>query len=422
MAGLVHVPAAVGLVGSLAALVAAVGGLVKGRHGHVSIATLSGIVLLGFFSALLVGGIQVSSLARSTLLPRVGATVIMELVVTGPVRDASGWQSANARIEGEVANPSGKPAPPGSRGETVSLEVPPPDSGGAPDDSTATIEQGQRLEVRGRLMAPAGPSASGFDQATYLRRQGISVVLQAKTGGIEILGRRGGIAGWFDTVRVKARDHLSRSPDARFNEILQGVVMADKQGIDEGWMEAFRRSGTAHMLAVNGLHVGSLAALILVVARRSRLPRAAGFLLAACVAVFMVPFTGGSPSVVRAATMIVIVLLGRWLGRRRDQWQVLAFAAVVVLAPNPMAVFSGGFQLSFAAVAGVLALARPFERLLHRLPHTIASCAAVSLAATVGTAPVSLAVFGQLSLVSALANVLVVPLLPLILGLGMGRA
>ena len=426
-AGLSPLPPTIGLCGLAVALVVVAGGVAAGvaarQKVHASLPTIVGVILIGLFSGLLLGSLRVASLAQSRFVTRVGQTVTLELVVTGPVRVNSGWQSANARVQREIPRPSagrtGGNTALSPAGETVSLDVPPTASGSSGQASLPTLVQGQRVTVTGRLVAPAGPSPSGFDQATYLHRQGISVVLQADVGGVQVIGSRGGISGWFDRVRERARDHLSRGPDSRLNEMLQGVVMADKEGIDQGWLDAFRRSGTAHMLAVNGLHIGSLAALILVLARRSRLPRGVGFILAACVAVFMVPFTGASPSVVRASTMIVIVLLGRWLGRRRDQWQVLAFAAVVVLAPNPLAVFSGGFQLSFAAVAGVLALARPLERMLHRLPKSVASSAAVSLAATIGTAPVSLVVFGQVSLVSALANVLVVPLLPLILGLGM---
>jgi len=117
--------------------------------------------------------------------------------------------------------------------------------------------------------------------------------------------------------------------------------------------------------------------------------------------------------------MIVIVLLGRWVGRGRDQWQVLGLAAAVILALSPYALFDVGFQLSFAAFGGMMALTGRLQRLLGRLPRTVASSIAVSVAASVGTAPVALAQFGQTSLVSPLANLLVVPTLPFVTGLGL---
>lgn len=172
----------------------------------------------------------------------------------------------------------------------------------------------------------------------------------------------------------------------------------------------------------SGLHVASLAVIMIGLARLVRAPRWVGFLLAALSAVFMIPFVGASPPIVRSAVMIVIVLLGRWVGRGRDQWQVLGLAAVVILTLSPYAFFDVGFQLSFAAFVGMMALTGPLQKPLRRLPPAVASSIAVSVAASVGTAPVALAQFGQTSLVSPLANLLVVPTLPFVTGLGMASA
>ena len=304
-------------------------------------------------------------------------------------------------------------------GETVQLEVAPPKTAAAAG-AAPVLRQGMIVAVRGTLQAPEGPSASGFDQARKLKYQGIEVVLAVDGPGyVTILGSRGGVSGWFDRLRASALEHLSLGPDARVNEVLQGVVVGDTQGIDEGWMLAFRRSGTAHMLSVSGLHVAALAAIMMGLARLARAPRWLGFLLAAAAALFLIPFVGASPPVIRSAVMIVVVLTGYWVGRGRDQWQVLALAAIVVLALNPFALFDVGFQLSFAAFVGMLVLLGPLQRLLRRLPDAIGSSLAVSLAAGLGTAPVSLVVFGQTSLVSPLANLLVVPTLPLVTGCGM---
>ena len=161
------------------------------------------------------------------------------------------------------------------------------------------------------------------------------------------MGRRGGVAGAFDRLREAAREHLSLGPDSRINEVLQGVVMGDTVGIDQGWLEAFRRSGTAHMLSVSGLHVASLAAIMIGLARLLRAPRWAGFVLAAAAAVLMVPFVGPSPPIIRSAVMIVVVLLGRWVGRGRDQWQILALAAVGHPGHEPFASMTWAFSFRF---------------------------------------------------------------------------
>lgn len=423
---------------------------------------LLSVMSVGMFTGFLVGSLRVAALLDGALQSKVGVTVEAELCVTGQVRSHSGWQSAVAVVRNvqTVASPAGEG--PAVRafteavGDTVLLEVPPPrvegqsrrlqrgagiDGGGtlgidrndpkggiaegdpAEVDSSVPLQQGMILRTRGRLEEPDGPTASGYNQARHLLHQGIEVVFRVAGGhGLTVVGYRGGFSGWFDRLRASARSHLALGPSPPVNEVLQGVVMGDTVGIDKEWMNAFRRSGTAHMLSVSGLHVASLAGIMMAFARLIGAARWVGFVLAMGAALLMIPFVGASPPIVRAATMICVILCGRWLGRGRDQWQVLGLAAIVVLAPNPYAVFDVGFQLSFAAFLGLLSLLGPLARLLRRLPEEIGSNAAVSIAASAGTAPVSLAVFDQASLVSPLANLLVVPTLPIVTGLGMASA
>ena len=399
---------------ALAGLVCSLLAAIVGALCSVRRLLVPAIVLVGLFAGYLGGTVRVATLESSRLEAFVGQTVRGEVVITGAVRSSSGWLSATAvvrKLEGS------RSAVADGVGETVLLEVPPADEPG----KAPVLEQGMIVALTATIESPEGPSDTGFDQAKQLRHQGIAVVLRAGAPqSITVLGRRGGVAGWFDSLRSAARDHLDRGPDARVDAVLQGVVMRDTAGIDPDWLVAFRRAGIAHMLSVNGLHVASLAAIMIGLMKLLRAPRWVGYLAAAAAALLMIPFVGASPSVVRAAVMIVVVLAGRWAGRGRDQWQVLALAAAVVLGLDPFAVFDAGFQLSFAALVGILTLVKPLERLLHRLPSAVASNVAVSLAATAGTAPVALVVFGQTSVVSPLANLLVVPTLPLIMGLGMG--
>jgi competence protein ComEC len=427
---------ALALVGLVMSLIGAIAAVALRQRGFASGLLVGSVLLVGLFCGWLVGSLRVAALEGGVLDGAIGQRVEAELVVTGAVRANAGWTSATAAVRGLEVSPSAAPgaaatvAAAGAGtgvGETVLLEVAPPKTGAAGGAEgangrgvPATLRQGAIVAVRGTIQAPEGPSASGFDQARKLKYQGIEVVLAVDDPScVTMLGCRGGVSGWFDRLRASALEHLSLGPDARVNEVLQGVVVGDTQGIDEGWLIAFRRSGTAHMLSVSGLHVAALAAIMMGLARLARAPRWLGFLLAAASALFLIPFVGASPPVIRSAVMIVVVLTGYWVGRGRDQWQVLALAAIVVLALNPFALFDVGFQLSFAAFVGMLVLLGPLQRLFRRLPDAIGSSLAVSLAAGLGTAPVSLIVFGQTSLVSPLANLLAVPTLPLVTGLGM---
>ncbi|MCL5735102.1 MAG: ComEC/Rec2 family competence protein [Actinobacteria bacterium] len=407
-------------IGLSAAVLVLIGQMAAGRSTgklRLSLAGIAAVVLLGLFSGYLLGGVRAQSLAGSELARWRGATVDATLTVTGQVKASGRWVNATAMIDSASLKTGGKTdraaQPESARGEAVLLEV------STTDDQTVPIRQGEILSVTGSIKEPEGESESGFNQRSYLRNQGIAIVLSANAADLRTLGYRGGITGFFDRLRSSSKSHLSRGPDARLDELAQGIVMGDTDGLDSGWTEAFRRSGTAHMLSVSGLHVAALAAIMIGLAKLARAPRSAGFLLAAVACLLMVPFVGASPPVVRSVVMIIIVLFGRWVGRRRDQWQVLGLAATVVLAINPYALFDPGFQLSFAAFSGMVLLLSPLQRVLRFLPQSVGGNVAVSLAASVGTAPVSLVVFGRMSIVAVFANLLVVPTLPAVTGLGM---
>jgi competence protein ComEC len=377
----------------------------RGRPGAGLPFICLGVLAVAFFSGLLIGGWRVSSLAQKALEGEPGQQLRAELMVTGEVRRNGGWQGAVAQaVEG---------------GRRVYLELAPEWAERLPQP----LVQGLLLRVKGTLSAPQGPSASGFDQSKQLAREGVRLVLRVSAADeIQVVGRRGGVTGFFDRVRSSVQAHLKLGPDPQVNAVLRGVVLGDTSDIDRQWAEAFRRAGTAHMLSVSGLHVGSLVAVAMGLAALVGLSTRASCVWGAVAAIFMVLLVGPRPPIVRAAAMILALLAGRMLGRRRDGWQGLALAAAVVLALDPHSAFEAGFQLSFSAIAGILAFAHRLERRLQRLPLALAAGLAVSVSASLGTAPVSLLVFGRTSLVAPLANLVVVPVLPLVLGLGMTSA
>lgn len=419
--------AAIGLVialcGGLVGLASAA--LPGGSRRAARPLVLLSVLLVGLFAGYMGGSARMMMLLDGHLGGHVGERVTAELVVTGGVRSSGGWQSALAEVREATFIRDGETLPrSGTRlgaGEAVLLEVATPRARatGGREEAGLPLTEGAIVRLAGVIQEPEGPTDTGFDQRAYLRRRGIEVVLSGAESDVTVVGKRGGFWGLFDLIRARARVDLSRGPAAPLDGVLKGVVMGDTEGIDASWLDAFRRSGTAHMFSVSGLHVASLAAIMLGLARLARLSRGTGYLLAALAACTMIPFAGSSPPVVRSVAMILVVLAGRWVGRGRDQWQILALAACVVLALNPLGLFDVGFQLSFGAFAGMLALAASLQRRLSRLPAGVSSNLAVSLAASAGTAPVSLLVFGQTSLVGVVANMLVIPVLPVMTGLGL---
>jgi len=292
--------------------------------------------------------------------------------------------------------------------EPVLLDLPP---GRAPP-------QGARLAVVGVLRLPRGPS-HGFDEATWLRRQGVHVVLRAKEW--RVVGRRGGLGGVADLLqRWLARDSAVGLHGER-RAVIEAIVLGRAQGVDESLLARFRASGLYHCLAVDGLKVATVAAGAALLFR----PRRVAAEIAALSAVGAYALAVGfHPSVVRAAVAAALGSLAWLAARERDRWHALLVGSLVLLAWNPMFVLDAGFQLSFAAVAAIFVVTPRVVRFLdgYPVPRGIAQLIGASTACGLATAPVTWFQFHQISLVTIPANVVAVPIVAEVLVLALASA
>jgi ComEC/Rec2-related protein len=202
--------------------------------------------------------------------------------------------------------------------------------------------------------------------------------------------------------------------------LVRGLAIVDTTDLDQATIDDFRRAGLSHLLAVSGENLAMvLGALALVIRRLHYRLRMLAYLVAIGLFVLVV---GPQPSVLRAAVMGAVMVAAVGTGYRAQPMAVLATALIVVIAFRPPLVFSVGLQLSAAATAGIVLWTKPIERALRPLPRVIALPLAVTIAAQSAVAPILVATFGQLSLVSPVANLLAFPAVaaPTVLGLSAG--
>jgi competence protein ComEC len=229
-------------------------------------------------------------------------------------------------------------------------------------------------------------------------------------------------------IRERAAAGLGEGMPAREAALARGFVLGEDEGIDAATEEDFRRAGLSHLLAVSGENVTLLALLatpllgLLGIPLRERL-----LWLLGLIAVY-VPIAGAGPSVQRAAVMGAAGLVATLAGRRTSRLYALALAAAVTLAVAPGVVADVGWQLSFAAVLGILLVAAPLRRMFlsrfgrGRWRRALAEGIAVTVAATVATAPLIAFHFETLSTTTLLANVLALPAVAPAMWLGMVSA
>ncbi len=281
-------------------------------------------------------------------------------------------------------------------------------------DPSGVAELGDRVHVRGTLRLPetGGPVRSPFDLPAEPR-------LALKSAAqVERLGPPAGplspLARAHAAVKRRLRANLAdAAPEARGAlALLLALVMGETQDLPGATVSAFRDGGVAHIVAISGLQVGLVAALLGWLARRLGASLAArdGFVLVATA--FFAVFAGGRPPVMRAALMIGLYLFARLLGRPTSATHVLGFAAAVLLAADPSNLFDVGFLLTFAAVFGLAAFGVPAARALRRagIPGLVADALGATAGAELAVLPIQLFVFNVVPVVALLSNPFVVPL------------
>ena len=231
--------------------------------------------------------------------------------------------------------------------------------------------------------------------------------------------RRNGVQGALDGVRRTAERALESGLGEREAALLRGMVLGEDERLTQRVREEFQASGLAHILAVSGQNVMLLIVLTLALCALVGVPLRARIVLAAVLVVIYVPLAGGGPSIQRAGVMGVAGLIAALAGRPTRRWYALLLAAAGTLALNPRAAGEPGWQLSFAAVAALLVGAAPLSNALGRkIPKPVADVAAITIAATIGTAPLMALHFGAVSLAALPANLLAAPAIAPVMWLG----
>ena len=332
---------------------------------------------------------------------------------------ADGGAGAEWRISGTVQD---EPRPRGERQQVVlgGVSLAGADGGAVPAAGrllvwlprAVLVGSGDRLAFDGDLEPPR--DFDGFAYREYLARQGIGATASAFRVEVTAEGSPGPLAELRGAL-LRGLNGLIPEPEAA---LAAGILLGVRAGIAPEVSDAFATAGLTHVVAISGWNIAIVAAVAGALTRPLlRLPggRVVALGAAAMAVGGYVLLTGASPSVVRAALMsagLVAALLG---GSRAHAIGALMLAALAMLVAAPPVLWDVGFQLSALATAGLIWFGAGMEARLARWPALVREPVALTLAAQLTTLPVVLLNFERLSLISPAANVLVVPLVPLVM-------
>src|SRR5436190_2076198 len=270
---------------------------------------------------------------------------------------------------------------------------------GRTSGATALLLGGVTAELR--LHPALGFRNPGtFDYAEHLKREDIRVTATARADRLTPVDHPA--PPWPERIKRASVAAISQALPRTSAALLAGLLLGERTALPPELDEGFRRAGVYHVLAVSGFNVVLLAAAVLALCRLARVGRRVSAVAAIVVVVGFAAVVGPEPSVLRAVVMAVLVLAALLLEREASVTNSLALAALATLAVHPGDLRDPGFQLSFAATAGIVAAPMP--------RGVIAGAIAISAAAQLAILPITLTHFNQLSTIGVVVNLAVVPL------------
>ena len=288
-------------------------------------------------------------------------------------------------------------------------------------------QYGERIRLRGTLKTP--PENEEFSYRDYLARRGIHSYMTS--ADVTRLPGRGGNLFYTGVYSLKSKllentYRLYQDPEA---SLFAGILFGVDTGLPKKLQDAFKNTGTAHIIAISGFNIAIIAGLFFSIFRNFTNERIGAVL--AVIGIFLYAFlVGGDPAVLRAAFMGSVSLFARQVGRRNAGMNTLAFVALVMALFNPLVLWDVGFQLSFFATLGLILYAEPFSNysasLIAKLSKQDTSALVkvlnenviLTLAAQLMTIPIMAYYFQRISLVSFVANPFILPVQPAVMIVG----
>ncbi|MBW1899477.1 MAG: ComEC family competence protein, partial [Deltaproteobacteria bacterium] len=293
------------------------------------------------------------------------------------------------------------------------------------------ISKGDRILFPSRIRSIRNfGNPGGFDYERFMAFKGIRATAYTRGEKIEVLTRSDSDKAVFSIERF--RKNFSKVIDyavsGKQKHILKALILGSRSGMPDDLRETFNRTGTGHLLAISGLHIGIIATFSFfffswILSRfkyflwHARVKKCAA-LLSILPVLFYGLLSGMSPSTQRAVIMVTIFLVSFPFEREQEIVNTISIAAFFILLVFPPALFSISFQLSFSALLSIvfgLSKIRPViqnkEKRIPRSVQKVLLFIAVSFFATVGTMPIVMSVFNQISLIGILTNLIAVPLI-----------
>ena len=278
---------------------------------------------------------------------------------------------------------------------------------------------GDMLELTGVLTTPRAATRPGdFDYRVYLARRGIFSLMKPERSRLIAANQGNPVMATLLRFRDRARQTLLRELPEPQAALAVGILLGLQSSIPDDVLDHFSATGTSHILVISGWNITIISAALYSLADGMKLARRKAFWTILITIWVYTLFVGATPTVIRAAVMGSVVVLGQRLERPAHAWTTLFAACWAMTLWNPQTLWDMGFQLSALATASLFAYGKGTEALLMQTPLRVRwldwarEALTATLAAQILALPLILYAFGNLSLIAPIANVVMLPMVP----------
>lgn len=283
------------------------------------------------------------------------------------------------------------------------------------------LEYGDLIEIKGEYSAPeVARNYKGFDYSQYLKTLNIYGTIKVEESKIINKNQLSPILISINNIKEKMIDNANRNMPKRTANLLLGILIGERDNIQEDIIESFRTANLSHILAVSGAHTSYIILGITYLISKSKTPKRIGYIITIINLLIFIIITGASYSVVRACIMAIVVIGAKICYRKENFFTSICISLIIILIQNPFAINDIGLKLSFMGTAGIVILNKSITNFFIKLKikQKIAEALSVTFSAQLMIMPITILNFNTISLTFFISNILASPLLGIIIIFG----
>ncbi len=283
------------------------------------------------------------------------------------------------------------------------------------------LEYGDLIEIKGEYYAPeVARNYKGFDYSQYLKTLNIYGTIKVEESKIINKNQLSPILISINNIKEKMIDNANRNMPKRTANLLLGILIGERDNIQEDIIESFRTANLSHILAVSGAHTSYIILGITYLISKSKTPKRIGYIITIINLLIFIIITGASYSVVRACIMAIVVIGAKICYRKENFFTSICISLIIILIQNPFAINDIGLKLSFMGTAGIVIFNKSITNFFIKLKikQKIAEVLSVTFSAQLMIMPITILNFNTISLTFFISNILASPLLGIIIIFG----